>query len=51
IRYQQKLSRAKLTISGKSGKLEFSSPVRAVTKGQIAVFYKGEVCLGGGIIK
>jgi len=50
IRYQQKLSRAKLFAPARDGRLEFSRPVRAVTKGQVAVFYKGKVCLGGGII-
>lgn len=55
IRYQQGLSKAQLIVSGKGVKdgieLLFARPQRAVTKGQIAVFYKGSVCLGGGMIK
>lgn len=55
IRYQQKESKALLKVlkRGKSFNysLVFKKPQRAVTSGQIAVFYKGVVCLGGGYIK
>lgn len=33
-----------------SARVMFMSPQKAVTPGQSAVFYKNEVCLGGGII-
>lgn len=32
-------------------KLEFDQPVKSVTPGQAAVFYDGDVCLGGGTIE
>jgi tRNA-specific 2-thiouridylase len=31
--------------------IRFSNPLRDITPGQAAVFYEGEVCLGGGIIE
>lgn len=30
--------------------VEFEKPVKAVTPGQVAVFYEGEICLGSAII-
>ncbi len=47
VRYRTKEQKAVLY---KNGTLEFKNPVRAVTPGQSAVFYKGEEMLGGGII-
>lgn len=48
IRYRTKSEKA---ILFKDGNLEFDKPVRAITSGQSAVFYRGQLLLGGGIIK
>ena len=38
-------------LSGDHLELRFSQPQWAVTPGQSAVLYRGEVCLGGGVIQ
>jgi tRNA-specific 2-thiouridylase len=48
-RYRQDLASAKIYPLEK--KIIFKKPQHAVTPGQFCVFYKGKVCLGGGIIK
>ena len=51
LRYRQKLEPATLSPFGKNQlKLVFEQPVKAVTPGQFAVFYQGQVCLGVGKI-
>jgi len=48
IRYRTKSEKA---ILSDDGNLEFDKPVRAITSGQSAVFYRGQLLLGGGVIK
>ena len=51
LRHRQPLQKCKVIKSIKSKvKVEFSTPQRAVTPGQFAVFYKDGECLGGGVI-
>jgi len=51
-RYRQRDARCVLHPDGESGfRLDFDEPQWAVTPGQSAVLYRGEVCLGGGIIE
>jgi tRNA-specific 2-thiouridylase len=50
-RYRQQDAACRLANASDSGfSLRFSDPQWAVTPGQSAVVYDGEVCLGGGII-
>ncbi|MFZ2294594.1 MAG: aminomethyltransferase beta-barrel domain-containing protein, partial [Polaromonas sp.] len=38
------------SATGNACELAFAQPQWAVTPGQSAVLYQGEVCLGGGVI-
>ena len=50
-RYRQTDAPCMLALQGEAGlRLDFETPQWAVTPGQSAVLYDGEVCLGGGVI-
>jgi tRNA-specific 2-thiouridylase len=50
-RYRQQDAACTFTAAGPGGfDLRFDQPQWAVTPGQSAVLYDGEVCLGGGVI-
>jgi len=50
-RYRQTDAACRLALTGAAGfGLSFDAPQWAVTPGQSAVLYDGEVCLGGGVI-
>ncbi len=51
IRYRQSEQPCSITAAGSNLRVDFDSPQRAVTPGQMVVFYDGEVCLGGGVIE
>ncbi len=51
LRHRQALRSAIVSPVGKDFLIKFKKPERAVTPGQFAVFYKNNICLGGGAIK
>lgn len=51
IRYRQPLEECKIVQKGNNFDLHFTNSQKAITPGQSAVIYDGEVCLGGGIIR
>jgi tRNA-specific 2-thiouridylase len=52
FRYRQKDQKVKIRSIGNDAVLvEYMTPISSVTPGQEAVFYLGDVCLGGGVIE
>ena len=51
VRYQSRLTPARLVpLDDNKVQVLFDAPIRAVTPGQAAVFYRGDLVLGGGRI-
>lgn len=50
FRYRQPDQGVTVTLAGEGMRIDFDEPQRAVTKGQWAVLYDGDECLGGGEI-
>lgn len=52
FRYRQPDQEVRITVTGENAlHIAFAEKQRAVTEGQYAVLYRGEECLGGGIIQ
>jgi tRNA-specific 2-thiouridylase len=50
IRYRHQAAPAEISLGQEEARVIFSAPQRAITPGQSAVFYDGEMVLGGGRI-
>ena len=50
FRHRQPLKDAELTFSGDNLRLDFAQPQHACAPGQTVAMYRGDECLGGGII-
>ncbi|ARN75791.1 tRNA 2-thiouridine(34) synthase MnmA [Oceanicoccus sagamiensis] len=51
VRYRQHDQACEINRQGTTYQVIFDDPQRAITPGQSAVFYDGEICLGGGVIE
>ena len=51
LRHRQPLQGARAVISSGLARITFDAPQRAVTPGQAAVLYQGDICLGGGTVE
>lgn len=50
FRHRQPLQQCTLSLRGGTYTVETATPQRAVTPGQVFVAYRGDECLGGGVI-